>query len=957
MKLGQRALSLLHALINETTGDKAVVTPQLLQNIAVLSQSLTNILEYVRHQQKHRNLLQRIWDAKSDAATIGDLNSQIDDLLALFNLKSNMAIQKKLDEIKDALEDQGHGVQSTAGSPGLQVLPPPPSMFFGRQQIAEELISMLLASEGGEGARVAVLGAGGIGKTTLSLFALHDGLVGKRFGTQRYFVRCDAVNSADGLWSAIAISMGISGGNLQNRISSVLNDSTHPSLLVLDNFETPWEPAISRESVEDVLKHLAAIEKLSLILTLRGSERPLGPKWTRPFLPPLQPLDQDSAHSLFRALSDADDADVAGLLRNLDNVPLAITLMANLAQYEGTKALLKRWEKERVGMLTRGPKSRLSSMEVSIQVSIDCPRMRDEPEALALLKVVSLLPDGVEDDTELDAIVSYFKSSSRAASTLKQVALAYSSDTTYLAVLAPVREFVSRSLAPPPLLHLRSLAEYYLHLAHRSAQLESGVDGVAIIQLLTSKVGNMQACFTTLLSNAEFCQDVEMMKRMIKACIETTDLYRYTGLGDTSPLEAAAKAAHTAGMVDLEGQCLLKLGELLYARSRQDAATAPFQQALQKFVDSGDLGGQSRCHLMLGMLKSQAGNYSQDNALNALDLARRGNDKIAEADCLLRLAQSAAWRDEYVEARQQVDIALETYTKAGLVRAQARCQWLQGFVEYGSRGDYATTIKFLDSALHKYRSVGDPTGEANCLRIMGRVSISRFECVEADRYLFEAIRLYSSVQWTYGLADCHQARGENAALRYDDDGAEVAFKEAQKFYEEINHKPGQVFCHRSLGAIALRQQNLSAAREHFIAANSLSTSVADKARHRYDMACLQAIEEPSKLEAVITECTDIISIFGSLPSDAGLCLQLQGASLMSLKREEEAVKKFKDAIECFRVSLDARYAGGCYVHLAELASRSGNAESSKAYYQQAKEQFELGHDTRRLVELANAGSL
>jgi hypothetical protein len=527
---------------------------------------------------------------------------------------------------------------SRSGSPEAQILPPPPSVFFGREQAANELVAMLLASDNGGGAHVAVLGAGGIGKTTLTLVVLHNELVVKRFETRRYFVRCDAVNSADGLLSVIAISMGLSGGNLQSRISSTFKNSAQPSLLVLDNFETPWEPAISRETVEDVLQHLAAIESLALVITLRGSERPLGPKWTRPFLPPLQPLDQDSAHSLFRALSDADSGDVAGLLDNLDNVPLAITLMANLAQYEGTKALLKRWEKEHISMLTRGPKSRLSSMEVSIQVSIDCPRMRDDPEALALLKIVCLLPDGVDGDTELDAIASHFKSSSRSASTLKQVALAYSSDTRFLAVLAPVREFVTHSLPPPPLQHLRSLAEYYLQLAHKSAQLESGVNGVAIIRLLTSEVGNMQACFTSLLSNAEFCQDVEMLKRMIKACIETTDLYRYTGLGDISPLEAAVEAARGAQLAELEGQCLLKLGELLYARSRQDAARTTFQRALEKFVELNNLGGQSRCNLMLGMLESQAGNYSGDSALNALDLARRGKDKIAEVGALFSLA-------------------------------------------------------------------------------------------------------------------------------------------------------------------------------------------------------------------------------------------------------------------------------------------------------------------------------
>lgn len=38
MKLGNRALSLLHALINETTGNDVVLTPQLQHNITTLEQ-------------------------------------------------------------------------------------------------------------------------------------------------------------------------------------------------------------------------------------------------------------------------------------------------------------------------------------------------------------------------------------------------------------------------------------------------------------------------------------------------------------------------------------------------------------------------------------------------------------------------------------------------------------------------------------------------------------------------------------------------------------------------------------------------------------------------------------------------------------------------------------------------------------------------------------------------------
>lgn len=74
---------------------------------------------------------------------------------------------------------------------------------------------------------------------------------------------------------------------------------------------------------------------------MRGAERPRGVVWTRPFLQPLGTLDPEAARQTFLDLSDIDDdPDVDELLRLTDNLPLAVTLMASLASYEGTNGFL-----------------------------------------------------------------------------------------------------------------------------------------------------------------------------------------------------------------------------------------------------------------------------------------------------------------------------------------------------------------------------------------------------------------------------------------------------------------------------------------------------------------------------------------------------------------------------------------------------------------------------------------
>ncbi|KAJ7794036.1 hypothetical protein B0H14DRAFT_2924510 [Mycena olivaceomarginata] len=55
-------------------------------------------------------------------------------------------------------------------------------------------------------------------------------------------------------------------------------------------------------------------------------------------------------------------------------MPLAVELIAHLADYEGCPSVLTRWAKERTSLLSEGNDKR-SSLDASIKISLSSPRV------------------------------------------------------------------------------------------------------------------------------------------------------------------------------------------------------------------------------------------------------------------------------------------------------------------------------------------------------------------------------------------------------------------------------------------------------------------------------------------------------------------------------------------------------------------------------------------------------
>src|ERR1700679_1778779 len=104
---------------------------------------------------------------------------------------------------------------------------------------------------------------------------------------------------------------------------------------------------------------------------MRGAERPANVRWTRPCLEPLKPLGQNAARQTFIDIADDvhETEDIDKILLLADNMPLAINLIAHLADSEGIPNVLSRWETQRISIVSEGYDA-TSNLELSISLSI-----------------------------------------------------------------------------------------------------------------------------------------------------------------------------------------------------------------------------------------------------------------------------------------------------------------------------------------------------------------------------------------------------------------------------------------------------------------------------------------------------------------------------------------------------------------------------------------------------------
>jgi hypothetical protein len=198
---------------------------------------------------------------------------------------------------------------------------------------------------------------------------------------------------------------------------------------------------------------------------MRGAERPGKVKWNRPFLPPLEPLSLCASRQIFIEVADEPDSDEKSALDDLldlsGSLPLAVSLMANIASFEGYSGALARWHTESTALLAEGNDKR-SNLEKSISLSLGSPRISSSPHAKNLISLLSLLPDGIRPE-EIIAGKIPIPDVRQCQAVLLGTSLAYIDAKGRLKALSPVREYIRR-VHPPSMSLSRPLRTYFQEL-------------------------------------------------------------------------------------------------------------------------------------------------------------------------------------------------------------------------------------------------------------------------------------------------------------------------------------------------------------------------------------------------------------------------------------------------------------------------------------------------------------
>ncbi|KAJ7493775.1 hypothetical protein FB451DRAFT_953180, partial [Mycena latifolia] len=371
-------------------------------------------------------------------------------------------------------------------------LPSEPKIFHGR----ESEVSMIIQQFNGQTPRVAILGGGGMGKSSLARVILHHPEISATYQQHCIFVACDTASTSVQLSALIGAHIGIKPG--ENLTQAVVHyfSSSSPSLLVLDNLEPSWEPRESRRDTESLLALLADINHLALIITIRGAERPANVQWTRPFLPPLKPLSQDAARKTFIDIVDEGYTveDIDKILLLCDNMPLAIDLLAHLVDYEGISSVMNRWEIETTSLLSEGH-NKGSNLEFSISLSLESPRLVSVPHAQDLLSLLSMLPNGLADS---DLVQSKLPLENILAckEALLRTSLAYTDDQKRLKALVPIREYMQK-VHPPMTHHTQPLLKYFNDLLEIHETYHGTLSSPRIVARIASNIANIQSILTS----------------------------------------------------------------------------------------------------------------------------------------------------------------------------------------------------------------------------------------------------------------------------------------------------------------------------------------------------------------------------------------------------------------------------------------------------------------------------
>ena len=552
---------------------------------------------------------------------------------------------------------------------------------------------------------IALVGAGGIGKTSIALTVLHHDRIKELFGDNRWFIRCDQFPaSCTHFLRRLSKVTGAGVENLEDLTPLRPFLSSREMILFLDNVESILDPrgANARE-IYGMVEELSQLSNICLCITSRITTIP--PTCSSLDIPTLSvEAAHDTFHCIYKNGGQSDLVD--GVLKQLDFHPLSITLLATVALHNrwDTNQLSREWERRRTDVLcTRHD----TSLATTIELSLASPTFQElGPDARELLGVVAFFPKGINENN-LDWLFSTLPNIINIFDTFRALSLTYRSNG-FITMLAPLRDY----LCPKDPISSPLLCATKDHYFHRlSVHVNPDDPGFEEAQWITSEDVNVE---------------------------HLLDVFTFVD----------------ADSVDVWDACSNFMRHLYWHKPRL-VILGPKIEGLPDEHPS-----KPQCLPWLSQLFGSAGNHMERKRLLVYSLnlwRQRGNDsQVAKTSRSLSKANRTLHLHE--EAIEQAREALEIYERlkdtTGQARAWQELAWSLFDDEQLDAAEEAAS-KAIDLS-----GKGDQFLVCGCFRALGNICRSRGETEKAVNHFETAIRIASPSNWHYALFWNHYSFAE-----------------------------------------------------------------------------------------------------------------------------------------------------------------------------------------------------
>ena len=612
---------------------------------------------------------------------------------------------------------------------------------------------------------IALIGVGGIGKTSIALRVLHHDRIKQRFGENSRFVRCDQFPAVPVHFLTRLSRVTGAGIESPENLASLLPFlSSREILIVLDNAESILDPqGANAQEIYAIVEELSRLETVCLCITSRISTIP--PDCETLSIPTLSM--GASRDTFYRICKHDERSDsVNNILERLDFHPLSITLLATVAHHNqwGMDRLTREWESRRTGMLQT---EHNKSLAATIELSLASPTFQElGPDARELLGVIAFFPRGINENN-VEWLLPTISNRASVFNRFCILSLTYRSNE-FLTMLAPLREYFCPKDPKSSRLLSVTKGSYFDRL---SVEINPGAPGFEEARWIASEDVNVE----------------HLLDIFTSIDAESDDVW------DT--------CAHFMEHLCWHKRRLVTLGPKIEGL-RDDHPSKP------------------RCLTELALLFDFLGNFAEEKRIlvHALELYRERGDEHLIAQTLRFLSNANRQLRLYKEGTQQVEEALEIHERHGDLALQARCLAVLARLSH-ENGQLDVAEKAASRAIDLLPKEGDQFPVCQCHRILGNIYHSRGKQKEAIRHFETALGIASPFGWSDQLFWNHYSLAGLFSDQHRFDDAHIHIEHANSHAANSVYYLGRVMAMRA--RVWYRQHRFEEAKSEALGAIDL----------------------------------------------------------------------------------------------------------------------------------------